>query len=63
LGEMTHFLNGLINIPLKIGETKNLFFLLLNLLMNGFKVPDFLVQLLLLGSWIGSLPFLAPNFA
>jgi hypothetical protein len=48
LGEMTHFLSGLINLPLKIGETKHLFFLLLNLLMDGFEVPDFLVQLLLL---------------
>jgi hypothetical protein len=32
-------------------------------LMNGFEVPDFLVQLLLLRCWSGSLPFLAPSFA
>jgi hypothetical protein len=63
LGEMTHFLSGLINLPLKISETKHLFFLLLDLMMNGFKVPDFLVQLLLLGCWNSSLPFLAPSFA
>ena len=43
LGEVTHFLSSLINLPLKIGETKHLFFLLLNLLMDGFEVPDFLV--------------------
>jgi hypothetical protein len=63
LGEVTHFLSSLINLPLKIGETKHLFFLLLDLLMNGFKVPDFLVQLLLLRCWTSSLPFLAPGFA
>jgi hypothetical protein len=63
LGEMTHFLGGVINLPLKIGETKHLFFLLLDLLMNGFEVPDFMVQLLLLRCWTGSLPFLAPSFA
>jgi hypothetical protein len=61
LGEMTHFLSGLINLPLKIGETKHLFFLLLNLLMYGFKVPNFLVQLLLLRCWAGSLHLLAPE--
>jgi hypothetical protein len=63
LCDMTHFLSGLINIPLKIDETKHLFFLLLNLLMDGFEVPDFLVQLLLLRCWAGSLPLLAPSFA
>jgi hypothetical protein len=63
LDEMTHFLSGLINLPLKISETEHLFFLLLDLLMNGFKVPDFFVQLLLLGCWTGSLPFLASSFA
>jgi hypothetical protein len=60
---MTHFLGGLINLPLMIGETKHLLFLLLDLLMNGFKVPDFLVQLILLRCRTGSLPFLAPSFA
>jgi hypothetical protein len=63
LGEMTHFLGGLINLPLKIGEAKHLFFLLLDLLINGFEVPNFLVQLLLLRCRTGSLPFLAPSFA
>jgi hypothetical protein len=61
LCEMTHFLSSLINLPLKIGEMKHLFFLLLDLLMNGFKVPDLLVQLLL-RCWTISLPFLAPGF-
>jgi hypothetical protein len=63
LGEMMHFLSGLINLPLKIGETKHLFYLLLNLLMDGFEVPDFLVQLLLLRCWAGSIPLLALSFA
>jgi hypothetical protein len=62
LGEMTHFLSSLINLPLKIGEKKHLFFLLLDLLMNGFKVPDFLVQLLLMRCWTSSLPLLALGF-
>jgi hypothetical protein len=63
LGEVTHFLSGLINFPLKVGETKHFFLLLLNLLMDSFEVPDFLIQLLLLRCWAGSLPLLAPSFA
>jgi hypothetical protein len=58
LGEMTHFFSGLINLLLKIGEMKHLFLFPLDLLMNGFEVPDFLVQLLLLRCRTGSLPFL-----
>jgi hypothetical protein len=63
LGEMTHFLSGLINLLLKISKTKHLLLLPLDLLMNGFEVPDFLVQLLLLRCWTCSLPFLASSFA
>jgi hypothetical protein len=63
LGEMTHFFYDLINLLLEIGETKYLFLFPLDLLMNGFEVPDLLVQLLLLWCWTGSLPFLAPSFA
>jgi hypothetical protein len=63
LGKMTHFFCGLINLLLKIGETKHLFLFPLDLLMNGFEVPYFLVQLLLLGCRTGSLPFLTPSFA
>jgi hypothetical protein len=63
LGEMTHFLSGLIDLLLKIGNTKHLLLLPLYLLMDGFKVPNFLVQLLLLRRWTCSLPFLASSFA
>jgi hypothetical protein len=63
LGEMAHFFTSLVNLLLKIGETKHLFPFTLDLLMNGFEVPDFLVQLLLLRCRTGSLPFLAPSFA
>jgi hypothetical protein len=63
LGEVTHFLGDLINLPLEIGESKHFLSLLLNLLMDSFKVPDFLIQFLLLRCWAGSLPFLAPSFA
>jgi hypothetical protein len=58
LSEMTHFLSGLIDLLLKIGKTKHLLLLSLDLLMDGFKVPDFLVQLLLLRRWTCRLPFL-----
>ena len=50
LGKMAHLFSGFID-------------LLLNLLMDGFEVPDFLVQLLLLRCWAGSLSLLAPSFA
>jgi hypothetical protein len=63
LSEMTHFLIGLIDLLLKIGKTKHLLLLPLELLMDGFEVPDFLVQLLLLRHWTCSLPFLASSFA
>jgi hypothetical protein len=43
LSEMTHFLSGLINLLLKIGKTKHLVLLPLDLLTDGFKVPNFLV--------------------
>jgi hypothetical protein len=62
LGEVTHFLSGLINFSLEIDEPKHFFFLLLNLLMDSFEIPDFLIQLLLLRCWAGSLPLLAPSF-
>jgi hypothetical protein len=32
-------------------------------LMDGFEIPDLLVQLLLLRCWTGNLLFLAPSFA
>jgi hypothetical protein len=57
LGEITHFLSGLIDLLLKFGKTKHLLLLPLDLLMDGFEVPDFLVQLLLLRRWTCSLPF------
>jgi hypothetical protein len=57
LGEMTHFLSSLIDLLLKISKTKHLLLLPLDLLMDRFEVPDFLVQLLLLRRWTCSLPF------
>jgi hypothetical protein len=45
LGEMAHFFGDLINPFLEIGEPKHFLSLLLNLLMDSFKVPDLLVQL------------------
>jgi hypothetical protein len=62
LGEMTHFLSGFVDLPLKISKTKHLL-LPLDLLMNGFEIPDLLVQFFLLGCWTCSLSFLASGFA
>jgi hypothetical protein len=44
LGEMTHFINGFIDLPLKISKAKHLLLLLLDLLVNSFEIPDFLVN-------------------
>jgi hypothetical protein len=62
LGEMTQFLSGFVDLPLKISKTKHLLLLPLDLLMNGFEIPDLLVQLFLLRRWTCSLPFLALGF-
>jgi hypothetical protein len=62
LTQMTHFLSSLIDLLLKIGKMKHLLLLPLDLLMDGFEVPYFLVQLLLLRHWSCSLPFLASSF-
>jgi hypothetical protein len=62
LSEMTHFLSSFIDLPLKIGKMKHLLLLPLDLLMDGFEVPYFLVQLLLLRRWTCSLAFLASTF-
>jgi hypothetical protein len=61
LSEMAHFLSSLIDLLLKIGKAKHLL-LLLDILMDGFEVPYFLVQLILLRLWTCSLPFLASSF-
>ena len=63
LSEMTHFLNSFVDLLLKIREVKHLLLLPLDLLMDGFEVPYFLVQLLLLRRWTCSLPFLSSGFA
>jgi hypothetical protein len=62
LSEMTHFFSGLIDLLLKIGETKHLLLFPLDLL-NGFEVHDLLVQLFLLKCRTSSFPFLASSFA
>jgi hypothetical protein len=62
LGEVTHFLGGFVNLPLKVSESKHLLSLLLDLLMDSFHISDFLVQFLLLRCWASSLPLLAPSF-
>jgi hypothetical protein len=63
LSEMTHFLSRFIDFLLKFGETELLLLLPLDLLMDGFEVPYFLVQLLLRRRWTCSLPFLSSSFA
>jgi hypothetical protein len=61
LGEMTHFLSGFVDLLLKISKMKHLL-LPLDLLVDYFEVPNFLVQLLLLRRWTCSLPFLISGF-
>jgi hypothetical protein len=56
LGEMMHFLSGFVDLPLKISKTKHLLLLPLDLLMNGFEIPDLLVQLFLMS--VGLVAFL-----
>jgi hypothetical protein len=56
LGEMTQFLSGFVDLPLKISKTKHLLLLPLDLLMNGFEIPDLLVQLFLMS--VGLVAFL-----
>jgi hypothetical protein len=63
LGDMTHFLSDFIDLPLKISKTKHLLLFSLDLLMNGFKVPDLLIQLFFLRCRTSSLPFLSSGFA
>jgi hypothetical protein len=43
LGKVAHFLGGFINLLLEISEPKHLLSLLLDLLMDSFEIPDFLV--------------------
>jgi hypothetical protein len=62
LGEMTHFLSSFVDLPLKISKTKHLLFFPLDLLTNGFKVPNLLIQLFFLRCRTGSLPFLSSGF-
>jgi hypothetical protein len=57
LGELTHFLSGFVDLPLKISKAKHLFLLLLDLLVNGFEIPDLLVQLFVVRRQTCSLPF------
>jgi hypothetical protein len=62
LGEMTHLLSGLVDLLLKISKMKHLILLPLDLLIDYFEVPNFLVQLLLLRRWTCSLPLLISGF-
>jgi hypothetical protein len=59
LGKMAHFFSGFVDLLLKVGQPGHLLLFPLYLLMNDFQVPDFLVQLLLLKCWAGSLYLLA----
>ena len=63
LSKMTYFFRGLIDLPLKINQSRHLLLLPLYLLMDYFHVPDFLVQLLLLECWTSGLPFLASGLS
>jgi hypothetical protein len=63
LGKMAHFFSGFVDVLLEVGQPGHLLLFPLHLLMNDFQVPDFLVQLLLLKCWVGSLSLLASGFS
>jgi hypothetical protein len=62
LSEMSYFLSSFVDLLLQIREANHLLLLSMDLLMDGFEVPYFLVQLLLLRRWTCSLPFLSSGF-
>jgi hypothetical protein len=60
---ISHFFSCFVDLLLQFGQPKNLFFPFIHLLMDGFEVADFLIQLFILWSWAGSFPFLASGFS
>jgi hypothetical protein len=62
LSKMAYFFRSFIDLPLKVGQSSHLL-LLLYLLMKHLHVPDFLVQLVLLGCWTSGLSLLASGLS
>jgi hypothetical protein len=52
-----HLYSCFIDLLLQLRQLKHLFSSILHMLVYGFKVVDFLVQLLILWCWASSLPF------
>jgi hypothetical protein len=63
LSKMAYFFRSFIDLPLKVGQSSHFLLLLLYLLMKYFHVPDFLVQLVLLGRWTSGLSLLASGLS
>jgi hypothetical protein len=60
--DVVHLFSCFVNLPLKLRKTKHFLLVLLNLLMDEFKVVDLLIKLLFSGWWaIGLL--LVPCFS
>jgi hypothetical protein len=63
LSKVAYFFSGFVNLPLKVSYSGHLLLLLLYLLMKHLHVSDFLVQLVLLGSWTSGLTLLASGLS
>jgi hypothetical protein len=63
LSKMAYFFCSFVDLPLKVGQSSHLLLLLLYLLMKHLHVPDFLVQLVLLGRWTSGLSLLASGLS
>jgi hypothetical protein len=60
LRNVVHLLDCIINLLLKPREAKHLLFALFNLLVDGFKVVDLLIELIVSWYRTDSLPLLTP---
>jgi hypothetical protein len=57
---VAHFFGCFVNLFLKLRKTKHLLPTLIQLLVDGFEVIDFLIKLLVWWLWANGLPLLVP---
>jgi hypothetical protein len=63
LSKMTHLPSCFVNLLLKVSQPEHFLLFSLYLLMDCFKIPDLLVELLLQKSQAGGLSLLAPSLS
>jgi hypothetical protein len=61
--DVAHLFSFFVNLPLKLRKTKHFLLVLLNLLMDEFKVAGLLIKLLFSGWWDSGLLLLIPCFS